>query len=349
METNQTTVAELLLRPDLISAVAKLLWPLVAAFSVWIFRSDIRTLLERLDSAKFGKNELRFAKEATEFKNIVEGVIAETEKIANAIPTDKPTAPQLKTEPAQVQRLRFHDHEPDRVNEENGTQARKFVSPEQPLLPRSLTWQAGTDLPSHIQRNPHEAIFLIHAELDRAIREILLSDGVALKNNMSLSRLATVLQSRRKLSSEFDNAVQQFSHLRNRVAHSFKKIPDQELAEVAKSGLHLLDLLGRIPRERIIVQRAAIPVFSDEACKIRANEYEGVHLMFAAMPGCTGNAMAAVSQRLRHYRVGETVSSEWGDMTRTDLWMVGLDDKLKKISAGNTIFVGRHLTDLVNA
>jgi len=336
-----------MLTPEFISAFAELLWPIVTLVAVFLFRGDLRALLKRIKKAKVGNHEIDFSEDASALKNTVANAVAETEKRLGSPKTNK-----FYTIDKATPRLSHNQPSPDeldRQNDEDLARAQSFILPGQGLLPHPIAGQNIINLRKHISENAFEAVFLIYAELERSIRDVLLAEGVDLRRSKGLRDLAKMLQLKKKLSLEFDQAIHQFSDLRNKLAHTYKKVSTVELTSIANAGLQLIDIIQRIPRNIIYIQQTDIPIYTDNDGRVQAMEYEGLFLLFAAIPGQTGAGMHVITSKKRYYQTGKLVSSEWGEKTRMDLWIRSSEKEgLLKIKSGSEIFAGRDIGELTD-
>ena len=285
------TFLEQILEPAFISAISELLWPLVVFVVAIIFRSEIKRLVSRISHAKIFGHEVGFS--AKELLASVNTTISESEAARGKGLTDfsPPSAPgeEVKEQPT------FHDRE-------------RHLG----LLDRPIEGAILDSLKLQLIREPASSVLLISAELEKSLRDLLLADGKLLQSDRrSLGRMAEQVEKEYSLSINFASSIKDIIHVRNRLAHGQFHFPDHVLREIGDAALEIVDLVRRIPRDIIYVEKSKLPVYLNDNLAEQLQGYEAVYLLFAAIPGQTGANVLVLTDKLNYYIPGKRVSSKW--------------------------------------
>jgi hypothetical protein len=256
---------------QLITAIARLLWPVVIILIVAMFRRDIRTLASRLRKGKFLGQELELAEQTQQFEQHV----AAAERAQAPIPMIDPA----KDRQAQLSELRISN---DKVN--------RFLE--------------------EAARDKLLALVRIWIEIEQELRAIVAAYGfLQFVHGSDVTQYVRVLLEKKVISKETANSIEGFYELRNRLLHGNLRegYRETELVALIDSALRLLDILKSIPRETYTVL-SLVPFFSDN---LATQEVEGARAVLLDVSSHDGNHRFAAYPTTKEYESGQEVSWEW--------------------------------------
>lgn len=269
---------------SLIEALAKLAWPSVVFIALLWFRKDLSALLTRTRKAKVLGNEFEFE--------------AEKEKLSEGV--------REVLQAADVQQKK------EQVDPSRESEDKFFESP-----------HIGTFAPSYdkldydwkyleekIGAEPAIAVFIISSQIEKLLRLIEIRSGNTVSNK-GISTLASNVARKMGYPASFQETLRTFVRIRNAIAHGYNQSNENEIMEVARSGFELLKFVYERQPQPIFVQVAGLYVFEDEECQKPLEMYEGLELIFAAVPGTTGMQRIEVTKRRGYYREGMEVTAKW--------------------------------------
>ena len=153
---------------------------------------------------------------------------------------------------------------------------------------KNLGWSYGVldyalaYLEEKIKTEPEVAVVIISFQIEKMLRIVIARGGVIVPN--------------RGISS-----FAEYGHMQNN---------GPEISEVARLGLELLTFVYERQPQPILIDEVGLSVFEDEKCQTQIELYEGLHLLFVAVPGATGARMTVVTRRHDYYREGMEVTAE---------------------------------------
>jgi hypothetical protein len=256
---------------QLITAIARLLWPVVIIMIVMMFRRDIRTLASRLRKGKFLGQELELAEQTQQ----LEQHVAAAERAQAPTPLIDPA----KDRNTQLSELRIAD---DKV--------RRFLE------------EAASD--------KLLALVRIWTEIEQELRAIVAAYGfLQFIRGPNVTQYVRVLVQKKVISKETADSIERFYELRNRLLHGNLREGYWEpgLVALIDSALRLLDILKSIPRETYTVL-FLVPFFSDN---LATQEVEGAHAVLLDASSQEGNHRSVAYPTTKEYEIGQVVSWEW--------------------------------------
>jgi hypothetical protein len=214
---------------DILNGFAAVLWPLLIAFAIFIFRDQIASLVRRLRKGKAFGAEAEFDKELAALN--VEVNKAKEETGANV--------------------------EADAHDQSSGA----IVAEPEARLERPSSDDIRTNVLAEAARSPRLGLMLLSAEIDRLAGRIAAATGQherrTLREQLDLWR--------RQLPPHTSAAYRLFSHVRNRIVHG-SDASEAEILRAIDSGLALYEALASIPIEKNVVAHPGVDIFGDAAC-----------------------------------------------------------------------------------
>jgi hypothetical protein len=193
-------------------------------------------------------------------------------------------------------------------------------------------------------RSPRVGLMLLSAELERAVRRVLLSSGwgdrrSATNLRVGIERLVEV----GVLTASAASALSIFSNVRNEIVHGGRAVADEEVLRAVDAAIPLLRAVVAIPSERKIVAFEPVPIYSDPDAKVVIPDVKGL-ILTAVSPGAGFTSRHIYPTTLDHYEVGRDVTWEWGPSTWGEAWYRDPEtDEIKSAWGASMEFVGRHL------
>jgi len=194
-------------------------------------------------------------------------------------------------------------------------------------------------------RSPRLGLMFLSAELERAVRELLLTTGWATEDSQrSLRAGVNRLVQLNVLSKNAADAVSLFSTIRNQIVHGSRSIGDEEVLRVIDAALPLLTTVQAIPRERNFVYRANVPIFSDPDCQhLRENVFGLILATYRRDNSASEHRIYPTTRT--DYQIGKEVTWEWNlALVWQDTWFRDPDTGIVDLAwSGSAEFVGRQL------
>ncbi|MCA3080374.1 MAG: hypothetical protein ING71_16480 [Rhodocyclaceae bacterium] len=214
---------------DILNGAAALLWPIVVALIVILFRSELISLARRIRKGSAFGAEAEFAQEL--------GALQEE-------------ASKAKEEAG--------------VGVGIASEAQGSDNPDYPPIPqRPSANSISSTVLSEVARSPRLGLMLLSAEIDTLTRRIAASTGHHKSGTLKDALAIWGAQ----LPTHAAAAYRLFSHVRNRIVHG-AKASEEEILSAIDSGLGLYEALASIPLERNRVAHPGVDIFSDsEATK----------------------------------------------------------------------------------
>ena len=263
---------------NLISAIARLAWPILALTLIIMFRHNVRGLFNRVYRASFLGSEFEFKRE--QLRDNVEKIdeLHTTIKSARSPPAATSTT---STNP------RIADLNQRRIIEELDINA----------------------LRHRIDEDPAYAIVLISGAIESALRRTLA--GYDVKPDRRGVRQVARDARQFGYGDDFQEAIARFSNIRNMIVHGQDTFEQTDLREVAHLGLRILEYIALREAQPIFVDRVGLPIYEDPACGKLIAGLEGIVLVYRAIPGATGTQVVAATPRRGYYHSGEEVLPAW--------------------------------------
>ena len=302
--------------PELISAIADLVWPAVALLFLVMFKKEIGLVLKRLSHIKKGKllgQEFELGEELSTFKTSAEQIQQEA---VVAIPPPLPPDPSA---PLQITMVR-----PDNLVLQ--------TSDEQKIL-------------AETGKSPRSALLLISANLEQRLRQLLAATGW--HQSIPTKSFATAIDRlirQGTLPEDIRGAFKLFREIRNKIVHGHVA-SDEDILSAVDSALVLLRALDAIPTEINVVYQTRIEIFSDAICSERL---EGHGLILEVTPPDRSAPSFRIFPTTRdHFKKGKRVAWEW-DFKRNwgPAWYKDSSGHVKKAWESAAEFIGRHLDDV---
>jgi hypothetical protein len=197
-------------------------------------------------------------------------------------------------------------------------------------------------------RSPKVGLMVLSAELDRAVRELLLGTGWGLPGRrLSLSAGVERLVDLGTLSTSAASALNVFQTIRNKIIHGSRGVSDDEVVRAIDAAIPLLRAILAVPMERHFVEAAGVPVFSDVAATIPIDDATGVVLKTTSPEGLERHVRMFPTTRTGYYEKGKRVTWEWGEGGWGPAWYRDPDSgEVKGAWVGSMEFAGRHFDEL---
>ena len=197
-------------------------------------------------------------------------------------------------------------------------------------------------------RSPKVALMLLSAELDRAVRELLVSLGGERRSRpLSLRKGLEELAQRTSLPGDTLRALDQFSEVRNLIIHGGGQVSNDEILRAIDSGLVILKAVKAIPHESHTVHQENLDVYSDSECRQLREDCKGVLLQSLSAGGAITEYRVFPTTRVQ-YRKGMRVSWEWNlDHEWGNTWYRDPESNEIKLAWSSSLeFAGRDLDRL---
>ncbi len=324
--------------PHFIEAISTLLWPLAVVVIALVYRGQIKALLSRITTAKLFGGEVTFS-------------VQDLQATVNRV-LEKSKAKPVHTA---IQAVR-PSPEPSLHNKVGKTAVRdirvSFTDQQIVLLERPINEMVIEALYDKVEKEPLASVLLVSAQLEKSIISLFAAEGKLVTGMRSnVRKLAHTLGKEKNLPHQFHAAIRKFFDVRNSVAHGKLSYTEDDLARVARSGIDLVELIERIPRDIIFVECAGLSIFADRDCTKSLPDYEAIVLDFAAIPGQTGARVTYLTNRHHYYMERRQVSSEWqvAEELPTECWVKFRGEvKCTKLETKHNLFIGRHINEFVD-
>jgi len=283
-----------MLDPLLVSAISDLLWPIILLVVLLLFRGEIKAMVSKISHAKIMGSELDFS--VDDLRDSVSETIKQSDFAGIA-----------------TRAIRDSDKADVREAIGSGTNVTGSTKDEPKLLPYSIRRPDILEIRSLLRQDPRSAVRRVSVELERSLRNLLVSEGKISVSAapMSVEEMARMAEKEFSLPSAFSSNIRRFVNISNELSHKYVFVLDHAVAELGDIGIEILELIGRVPREIIYVETSGIPVYRDASFRDRLEKIEATYLLFAAQPGQTGANIIALTNRLNYYVPGKRVSSVW--------------------------------------
>lgn len=197
---------------------------------------------------------------------------------------------------------------------------------------------------SEAARSPRVGLMLLSAELERAVRRVLLTSGwgdrsTAANLRLGVARLVEV----GVLTASAASALTLFSKVRNEIVHGVRAASDEEVLRAVDAAIPLLRAVTAIPNERHTVAFVPVPIYSDPAATAEIPGAKGL-ILIATSPGTALTSRQIFPTTQEHYVVGRDVTWEWGPAQWGKTWYRDpATDEVLQAWSGSMEFIGRHL------
>jgi hypothetical protein len=198
------------------------------------------------------------------------------------------------------------------------------------LYERPIEGTIIEDIRRKTSKDPIGSLFLTCNALEISLKNLIAATGkIGPPESLStLGRLAGWTAMEFGLSKDFVLAIRELTTIRNRVAHDYRPISENDLQRAVESGLDLLSLVQRIPRDIVYIENPSIEIFKDRNCTEPYEDIKAVTLLFAAVPGATGAKVNVPTNKSNEYIFMEQVSSEWDRQVKWPIaWMLDSEKK----------------------
>lgn len=197
---------------------------------------------------------------------------------------------------------------------------------------------------SEAARSPRVGLMLLSAELERAVRRVLLTSGWGdRRSSASLPTGVARLVEVGVLTPSAASALSLFSNIRNEIVHGIRSASDEEVLRAVDAAIPLLRAVAAIPNERHTVAFEPVPLFSDPEGTVELPDVKGLVLTVTS-PGTALTSRQIFPTTRDHYVVGKDVTWEWGPTQWGDTWYRDPETgEVKPAWLGSMEFIGRHL------
>jgi hypothetical protein len=186
-----------------------------------------------------------------------------------------------------------------------------------PQLPApQLEVESADDVARQVLReaaeSPKGGLLLLSAEIERTLREILLSNGWAQTGRpLPLSRSLELLAKNGSLPASLLEATRNFYRVRNEIAHGIGAASEGEVLRAVYAGTEIYRALTAVPHATHTVLAADLALYGDPDGQQPHPEFRAVLLSHEAKPG-RGRVTESVHPiRPGTFRVGQKVSWHW--------------------------------------
>ncbi|MDP9443655.1 MAG: hypothetical protein M3P83_04615 [Actinomycetota bacterium] len=238
-----------------------------------------------------------------------------------------------------------HDQLKATPSEEEGSGSESATSEGGTLLRAEDSIDAMVDeILSEAARSPRVGLMILSAELERAVRRLLLAsgwgDGRTVRSLQSgIDRLVEL----GLLTKSAASALRIFSRVRNEIVHGARAASDDEVLRALDAAIPLLRAVAAIPRERHVVACEPVTVFSDEAATSPIPGVKGL-ILTTTSPGTALTSRRIYPTTRDGYVVGKDVSWAWGEASWGEAWY--RDPETAEVLhawTGAREFIGHHL------
>jgi hypothetical protein len=193
-------------------------------------------------------------------------------------------------------------------------------------------------------RSPKVGLMLLAAELDWAMRHLLVVADMGNLRGRPLAVGVRALVDAAKLPQSVASAVEEFASVRNDVVHGYQRPSDDDTLRAIDAGIAILKAIDDAPIERHYVEAVDVPLFADEGCSTSVNTAHGV-IVRSASP-----ARHVLTHRIfpttRKYQVGDEVTWEWNSSHVWGVtWYRDAEFGVQQAWTSSAEFVGRAVED----
>lgn len=297
---------------DILNGIAAVLWPLVLAVIVIMFRDQIISLARRIRKGKAFGAEAEFEKE-----------LGALNREANKAKEETIVTVELGTE--------------EQPQPPSGDATEQ--QPEDQQSSGATTDEVHAGVLAETARSPRLGLMLLSAEIDKLAGRIAASTG----NHERRTLRAQLDLWGTQLPRHTSAAYRLFSHVRNRIVHG-RDASEAEILSAIDSGLALYDALASIPIERNVVAHPGVEIFGDAAA---TQPLEGKGLIIETTH--EGNKTFRIFPTTKTYfKRGMRLTWEW-NMSRVwgAAWYRDPEtDEIKEAWGSSAEFVGRDLDQI---
>jgi hypothetical protein len=197
-------------------------------------------------------------------------------------------------------------------------------------------------------RSPRVGLMLLSAELDRAVRDILVTTGWATPTSARSLRLGIErLVELGVLTRSGSSALGLFVDVRNEIVHGGRAIEDSQILRAIDAGIPLLRSILAIARERNTVAHVNVTLYADENGEVPVDRGHGI-ILETLSPGSATVSYRIFPTMRDDYSVGKEVTWEWNmDRRWARTWYRDPDSgDVRHAWDGSGEFVGRHLDEV---
>lgn len=212
----------------------------------------------------------------------------------------------------------------------------------------SIKTNSSDEILNQSTDDPTLGIVILSREIEKELRHIAASSGI-LKDvqNKSVAYTFQVLVERKQLADSILKSVKIFWDLRNKIVHGLDIEDEKQIIRVLDIGTNLLDTLKDIPREKYLVYKKDVDLFSDPKCENKRTDVKGVILETISTEG-THTSYNLRPTTKNYYQEKDSVAWEWSFDNQWDKTFYKDPDTEKIIKAFNSSaeFVGRPIKNL---
>ncbi len=308
----------------MLNSIAALLWPIFAFTALFLFKKQIRQLLERLRKGKLLGQEIELGDSLTELHQSAELAAATADATANIPPLAGLTAPD--------------DGQQTKGNSE--------------VVPQTSdsddTERSVSNILQTASKSPVTALVLAAGEIEREVARYLASTGDARSRYVAVPSIFREQPFVRLLPPLIGDSVQKFWEVRNRIIHPAAGATptEAEVISAVDSAITILRALRAVQHKNVVVHPGA-EVYSDATGTNLIAGVKAVILETESPDGVRTHRRAFPTTRT-HFLKGEPVAWEWnGSQSWGESWY--RDPDTGHIVYGWTSsaeFVGRNLRDI---
>ena len=175
--------------------------------------------------------------------------------------------------------------------------------------------EAADDITRQVLReageNPKAGLLLLSAEVERLLREILLSNGWAQPGRpLPIVRSLELLAANGSLPSKLLDATRAFYRARNEIAHGMAA-SEGDVLRAVDAGTEIYRALITVPHSTHTILAADLPLYSDPDGNQGYPDFRAVLLSNEAKPGRGRVTESVHPVRAGAFRVGQKVSWHW--------------------------------------
>ena len=208
------------------------------------------------------------------------------------------------------------DESLDRLESAKNAALKEVAAQPAPQLPApSPETEVADDVARQVLReageSPRAGLLLLSAEIERLLREILLSNGWAQAGRpLPLSRSLELLAANGSVPTSLLSATRDFYRVRNEIAHGMGA-SEGEVLRAVDVGTELYRALTGVPHSTHTVIATDLALFSDPDGRQPYSDYRAVLLSNEAKPGRGRVNQSVHPVRPGAFRVGQKVSWHW--------------------------------------
>jgi hypothetical protein len=196
-------------------------------------------------------------------------------------------------------------------------------------------------------RSPRVGLLIMTAELERAVRVLLLSTGWGTwRTTRSLREGVARLVEVGVLTLSAASALNLFTSVRNEIVHGGAAASDAEILRALDATIPLLRAVLAIPRERHIVALTDVLLYSSPQPDAAIADARGL-ILESLSPGIRAVTSRIFPVTSNHYVVGQEVTWEWGSRSWPKTWYRNPESgEIDVAWDGSAEFIGRGLSDV---